>query len=388
LNDTLGHEIGDLLLQEAAKRLGSRVREVDTVARLSSDEFVVMLEKLSQIPEVAAAEAEAVAAGIRSLMGQPYLLAGHDCRSTSSIGVTIFGDQAQGSTEVLQQAEIAMFQAKDVGRNTIRFFAPSLQAAANARAKMEVDLGLAIESGQLVLHYQPQVECGVLIGAEALIRWNHPERGILLPAEFIAVAEDTGLILRLGDWILEAACQQIASWSAGLETIAITISVNISAAQVRRTDFVEQVLDTLDRTTANPKILKLELTESMLLDNVEDVIAKMIRLKHHGLKFSLDDFGTGYSSLNYLKRLPLDQLKIDRAFVKDILEDDRGGAIAETIISLGRALGLSVIAEGVETAAQRDYLAHLGCHAHQGYLAGKPIPPEQFELLLSGLRKA
>jgi EAL domain-containing protein (putative c-di-GMP-specific phosphodiesterase class I) len=279
-----------------------------------------------------------------------------------------------------------MFQAKAAGRNTVRFFAPVLQAAVNARAAMEVDLRLAIQSELFVLYYQPQLEGGVVIGAEALVRWNHPEKGILLPGQFIQLAEETGLIVPLGDWVIEAACRQLASWADSPEMASVTIAVNVSARQVRQADFVEKVRVILNRTAANPKALKLELTESVLVDDVEEVIAKMRKLKLYGLKFSLDDFGTGYSSLSYLGRLPLDELKIDRSFVENLLDDGRGGAIAQTIISLGSAMGLSVIAEGVETEEQRDFLAHLGCDSYQGFLFSAPLPAEQLEMLLSGVR--
>jgi EAL domain-containing protein (putative c-di-GMP-specific phosphodiesterase class I) len=274
-----------------------------------------------------------------------------------------------------------MHQAKAAARNTICFFAPALQTAVNARAQLEDDIRQAIETRQFELYYQPQVERGHLIGAEALLRWNHPTRGLLAPAEFIALAESTGLILPLGDWVLETACQQIAAWANHKETAEISVAVNISGLQLRQPDFVEAVLAVLDRTGANPHKLDLELTESMLVENVEDVVGKMTKLKSHGVRFSVDDFGTGYSSLAYLKRLPLDQLKIDRSFVRDILIDGCSGTIAQTIISLGRAMGLSVIAEGVETEEQRDFLARLGCKAFQGYLCSRPLPLENFMLL-------
>ena len=386
LNDTLGHATGDLLLKEMARRLGTRLRAIDTAARLGGDEFVVMLEDLSEVPELAATQAELVAEAILDKVGQPYWLSGRECRSTSSIGITVFADQQPNLNEVLQQAELAMFQAKAAGRNTVRFFAPVLQAAVNARAAMEVDLRLAIQSELFVLYYQPQLEGGVVIGAEALVRWNHPEKGILLPGQFIQLAEETGLIVPLGDWVIEAACRQLASWADSPEMASVTIAVNVSARQVRQADFVEKVRVILNRTAANPKALKLELTESVLVDDVEEVIAKMRKLKLYGLKFSLDDFGTGYSSLSYLGRLPLDELKIDRSFVENLLDDGRGGAIAQTIISLGSAMGLSVIAEGVETEEQRDFLAHLGCDSYQGFLFSAPLPAEQLEMLLSGVR--
>ena len=387
LNDTLGHKTGDLLLQEVARRLAQIVRDADTVARLGGDEFVVILEDLSQSLEEAAAQAKSVAEKILASICQTYLLAGRECLSTSSIGITLFGDCKDTIDEVLQQADIAMYQAKSVGRNTLRFFAPALQAAINARASMEEDLRQGIGTNQFQLYYQPQVQAGALIGAEALLRWKHPQRGFLPPGDFIPLAEQTGLILPLGDWVLETACRQIAKWAHSKETAHITVAVNISARQLRQPDFVDQVLNVLYRTGANPKNLDLELTESMLVDNIEDVIAKMSALKAHGLRFSLDDFGTGYSSLAYLKRLPLSQLKIDRAFVHDMQIDVTSGAIAQTIISLGRAMGLSVIAEGVETEAQRNFLAEMGCHAFQGFLFSRPLPLEDFQLLLPDIEE-
>ena len=382
LNDTLGHHIGDLLLQEVARRISARIRETDTVARLGGDEFVVLLQDLSDTPEDAAAHARIIAEKIIDTVSQPYLLAGRECRSGSSIGITVFGDPQDSTNEVLQQADIAMYQAKAAGRNTIRFFAPALQAAVNARAVMEEDLRQALQTNDFVLYYQPQVERGLVIGAEALIRWNHRTRGLLSPGEFIPMAEETGLILPLGDWVLSEACKQLAAWAGQKTTSHLTIAVNISARQLLNPEFTQVVLSTLDRTGAPPQKLKLELTESMLVDDIDDVIEKMSALKAHGISFSLDDFGTGYSSLAYLRRLPLDQLKIDQAFVKDILVDASSGAIAQTIISLSRAMGLSVIAEGVETEGQRNYLARIGCHAFQGFLISAPVPLEQFQLLL------
>jgi len=382
LNDSLGHETGDLLLQEVSRRLLLCVREADTVARWGGDEFAVILRDLSGVPEEAAAQAEIVGRKILAAVGKPHLLAGREWHTTCSIGINVFGDQMEAVNEVLPQADIAMDQAKAAGRNAIRFFAPALQAAVNARASMEVDLRRAIKTKQFRLYYQPQVDHGNLVGAEALIRWIHPAHGVVFPDRFIPLAEATGLILPLGKWALEAACEQIAVWSDRRETANLTVAVNISAREFRQPNFVEQVLSALYLTGANPQRLKLELTESMLVDNVEAVIATMTELRSHGLRFSLDDFGTGYSSLAYLRRLPLDQLKIDRSFVRDMLVDATSGAIAQTIISLGRAMGLPVIAEGVETEAQRDFLAGLGCHSFQGYLFSRPIPLQEFELLL------
>jgi diguanylate cyclase (GGDEF)-like protein/PAS domain S-box-containing protein len=386
LNDTLGHPIGDLMLQESARRLTACVRDFDTVARFGGDEFVVILEDLSPIPEIANRQARDVGEKLLATIRTPYLLEGYDCRSSASVGVTLFGAQPDSIDEILKQADIAMYQAKAAGRNTMRFFASALQTAAIARAEMEKDLREAIETSQFRLFYQPQMDGHRMIGAEALIRWAHPRQGILSPDTFIPLAEDSGLVLPLGNWVLHSACLQLALWAAHPQSAAITIAVNISARQLHQPDFVQQVLKALDQTGANPRNLELELTESMLVENVEEVIGKMTTLKEHGLRFSLDDFGTGYSSLSYLKRLPFDQLKIDLSFVRDILMDASSGAIAQTIVSLGKAMNISVIAEGVETVEQRDALSRLGCHLFQGYLFSKPLPLADFEMLAYEIR--
>jgi len=382
LNDTLGHQTGDLLLREVASRLRSCVRATDTVARLGGDEFLIMLEELSQTPEGAKSQVEVVTEKVLASIEQPYTLEGRECCSSASIGITIFGDSRETPNEVMQQADIAMYNAKAAGRNTVRFFAPALQTAVVARAALEDELRHGIKAYQFVLFYQPQVDCNGLIGAEALVRWNHPGRGLLLPVEFISLAEETGLIVPLGNWILESACARIAAWEE--RSVDGSISVNISARQFRQPGFVQNVISSLDYTGASPHRLTLELTESLLLDDVEETIAKMEELKLLGVRFSLDDFGTGYSSLSYLKRLPLDQLKIDRSFVRDLLGDISNNAIAQAVISLGRARGLSIIAEGVETEEQRDCLAKLGCHAYQGFLFGRPLPVEEFQRLWLG----
>jgi diguanylate cyclase (GGDEF)-like protein/PAS domain S-box-containing protein len=379
LNDTLGHQAGNLLLQEVARRLVECVLEADMMARLVGDEFVVMLENLSETAEDAGKQAKSSAEKMLAAIAKPYLIGDRECRCSASIGITIFADGRDGADEVLQQADIAMDHAKADGGNRARFFSPALQTAVNARAAMEADLRRAIDANQFVLCYQPQVEGEHLIGVEALVRWNHPARGLLLPGEFIALAEQTGLILPLGDWVLETACKQIVAWAHRDQPAYVSVAVNISTRQFRQPDFVEKVLAALERSGAEPHNLELELTESMLADNIEEVIAKMTELKSHGLRFSLDDFGTGYSSLAYLKRLPLDLFKIDRSFVQDILMDASSGAIAQTIISLSQAMGLPVIAEGVETEAQRDFLARLGCHSFQGYLISHPLALEDFE---------
>ena len=274
-----------------------------------------------------------------------------------------------------------MYQAKSAGRNAVHFFGPELQATFTERAALETDMRTGLESRQFKLYYQPQVDAaGHLTGAEALVRWMHPTRGLVLPDEFIPLAEKTGLILPLGHHVLETACAQLVAWASHPDTAQLTLAVNVSACQMHQPDFVDQVLSILDYSGANPSKLKLELTESMLLHDIEDTIAKMTRLKYRGVGFSLDDFGTGYSSLSYLKRLPLDQLKIDQSFVRDVMTDPKGAAIARTILSLGQSMGLTVIAEGVETEDQRDFLSQHGCTAYQGYLFGRPGPVE--DLLL------
>ena len=381
LNDTLGHGMGDLLLLEVAQRLATCIREEDTMSRLGGDEFVAVLETLSENMEEAAAQAEAVGRKILSVLNQTYLLVGEEHHSAASIGITLFNDRQDTVEDLLKRADMAMYQAKAAGRNTLRFFNAEMQAAVTERAALEAGLHEAILKEQFLLYYQAQVSGdGQTTGAEVLVRWNHPQRGIVSPAEFITLAEETGLILPLGHWVLNTACTRLALWAKQPEMARLSLAVNVSARQFHRDDFVEQVLAVLERTGADPQRLKLELTESLLISNIEDVIAKMSELKKFGVGFSLDDFGTGYSSLSYLKRLPLDQLKIDQGFVRDILVDPNDAAIAKMIVALSESLGLAVIAEGVETEAQRDFLAHHGCHACQGYLFSRPLPLDEFEV--------
>ncbi|WP_211453183.1 bifunctional diguanylate cyclase/phosphodiesterase [Collimonas antrihumi] len=380
LNDTLGHDQGDLLLLQAAQRLAASVREVDTVARVGGDEFVVVLGSLSESPQEAASQTEAVGEKILAVLSGGYQLDDIEYRCTASIGATLFRGHQTSIDELLKQADLAMYKAKETGRNALRFFDPAMQTVVLARATLEVGLRKAIEDKQFLLHYQAQVvDGGRVTGVEALVRWQHPQRGIVFPADFIPMAEETGLILPLGNWVLETACSQLAAWATRPEMTHLTVAVNISAQQFREPDFVDKVLAVISQTGANPSRLKLELTESLLVDNMQDIIQKMVALKINGVFFSLDDFGTGYSSLAYLKRLPLDQLKIDHSFVRDILFDANDAAIARTILALAKSLGLEVIAEGVETMAQRDFLASAGCHAYQGNYFCRPLPIEGFE---------
>lgn len=382
LNDTLGHDKGDLLLQQVASRLVTCVREGDTVARLGGDEFVVILEGLGENTEEVAAHCRVVGEKIFTALNLPYPLAGHAVRSTPSIGVALFHGPSDSIDELLKQADLAMYQAKTAGRNTLRFFDAAMQAAVSERAVLESDLREALRLQQFVLHYQPQVVGqSQITGAEVLLRWQHPQRGMVSPMDFIPLAEETGLIVPLGYWVVQTACAQLALWALRPETAELGIAVNVSAKQMQQDDFVDQVLAMLRHTGAPPHRLKLELTESVLVADVENTICKMDALKAHGVGFSLDDFGTGYSSLTYLKRLPLDQLKIDQGFVKDILVDPNDAAIARMVIALAESLGLCVIAEGVEQEAQRLFLAHCGCHAYQGYLTAPPLPIADFEAM-------
>jgi diguanylate cyclase (GGDEF)-like protein/PAS domain S-box-containing protein len=386
LNDSLGHDVGDQFLVEVAARMESCIRECDTVARLGGDEFVVILEELDT-GFLAAMQAESVAVKIQGALNQPYLLdltiTGGDLNTrsyqcTSSIGITLFRGHEVAVDELLKRADTAMYQAKSAGRNTLRFFDPQMQAAVSARATLDTDLRAAIAASQFILHYQPQVDgSGRITGAEALVRWQHPRRGLVYPGEFIDQAEDSRLIVPLGRWVLDAACRQLAKWAGEPGREHLDIAVNVSSRQFHQADFVDQVMSVIAATGANPRRLKLELTESLLLQDIDDVVARMTALKAEGINFSLDDFGTGYSSLFHLKRLPLAQLKIDRSFVRDILTDANDAAIARTVIALGQSLGLAVIAEGVETAGQRDFLILHGCHAFQGNLFGMPRGAEE-----------
>ena len=383
LNDTKGHLQGDALLKQVAQRLVMCLRNGDTAARLGSDEFALLLSDLSKSELEAATQAEAVAEKILATLNEPYALDDGAHRSTSSIGITLFGgNPLENGLDALKRGELAMYEAKTAGRNTLRFFDQQMQLDVTRRVALEADLREAVLGRQFLLHYQSQiVGTARITGVEVLLRWQHPTRGLVFPSEFIELAEETGLILLIGQWVLEAACEQLALWATRPELAHLTLSVNVSARQIHQNEFVEQVLAVLSRTGANPKRLKLELTESVLVQDIEGVIAKMSNLKIKGVSFSLDDFGTGYSSISYLKRLPLDQLKIDQGFVRNILTDSNDAAIAKMVVALANSLGLSVIAEGVEMEAQRDFLAGLGCHNYQGYLFSRPLPVHDFEAL-------
>ena len=383
INDSHGHSVGDLILQETARRLKACVREGDTVSRFGGDEFVILLKDLSQNPLDAAAQSEAIGEKILAALNQLYQIDQKEFHNTTSIGITLYKGNLQQADDLLRQADIAMYQAKSAGRNTLRFFDPHMQEAINARSVLEIELRKALELQQFELYYQVQMDyLHYPIGAEALIRWIHPQRGIVPPVQFIPIAEETGLILPMGQWVLETACRQLKLWESDSQTSELVLSINVSAQQFCRDDFVDLVLGAIERFAINPNLLKLELTESLLLDNMEEIIQKMQALSECGIRFSLDDFGTGYSSLQYLKRLPLHQLKIDQSFVRDLAIDASDKAIVDTIISMAHSLRLNVIAEGVETEEQRLYLENAGCTSYQGYLFGKPVPIRDFEALI------
>lgn len=380
LNDTKGHDVGDLLLVEVALRLHGCVRAGDTVARLGGDEFVVMLGSLGVDTEEAVAHAKAAAENIRETLSQPYLLRDFEHHSSCSIGISLFRAHDVSVDDLLKRADTAMYEAKTAGRNTLRFFDPDMQAALEARVILESDLRDAISGQQFNLYYQIQVNAdNHPIGAEALLRWKHPVRGVVMPTEFIPLTERNGLILPLGQWVLETACAQIKTWAANPRTAGLQLAVNVSARQFHQPEFVEQVRAALVKTEADPTRLKLELTESVVLDDINEAVAKMHELKKFGVRFSMDDFGTGYSSLAYLTQLPLDQLKIDQSFVHNIGTKSTDAVIVQTIIGMANILGMEVIAEGVETEAQRAFLEKAGCKSYQGYLFSEPVLLDEFE---------
>jgi len=385
LNDTRGHECGDHLMQQIAIRLRARARESDTVARLGGDEFVVLLEHLSADGREAAVAAERAAEKFLQALQEPFEVGAGSYHAAASIGVTLFGPTTRGVEDLLKEADLAMYRAKALGGQQVHFFDEGMQLDVERRVALEADLRLALERGELVLHYQVQVDDSHRpAGAEALVRWAHPQRGMVSPGAFIPLAERTGLILPLGRWVMQAACAQLARWAREPALQALTLSVNVSVHQLHSPGFVEEVMQALAQSGANPARLKLEVTESAMAQEIEQVISKMKQLKEHGVMFALDDFGTGYSSLSYLKRLPLDELKIDGSFVRDVISDPNDATLVRTIITLSREFRVTVIAEGVETVEQRRFLEDVGCTAFQGYLFGRPQPASLFEQSVMG----
>jgi diguanylate cyclase (GGDEF)-like protein/PAS domain S-box-containing protein len=378
VNDTLGHAVGDELLIQVAARLKSCVRNYDTVARLGGDEFVVILRGQN-----IATDAVIVARKINLHLSQPFLIGARTLRTSASIGIALYPDNAEQIGDLMKNADQAMYFAKAEGGNMFCFFSQAMNQHAHEKLKMENQLYEAIENRELQLYFQIQVDNLFRpLGAEALLRWLHPEWGLVPPIKFISLAEESGLILSIGYWVLDTACAQLKAWQHSALTRDLVLAVNVSAKQFGQEDFVEQVHEIVQRHAIQPALLKLEITESLLLKNVEAVIATMHALKALGIQFSIDDFGTGYSCLQYLKSLPLSQLKIDQSFVRDITSDSSDKAIVCTIIAMAQNLNLNVIAEGVETQEQRSFLMNKGCMHFQGYLFGKPMPIAQFEELV------
>jgi diguanylate cyclase (GGDEF)-like protein/PAS domain S-box-containing protein len=386
LNDSSGHDMGDLLLKEVACRLMGCVRMGDSVARFGGDEFVVLIENLGGDHRTAMEESGAVAVSILEACRAPYVLPHYQFEGTASIGATLFGGAQETVDDLLKRVDLAMYQAKAQGRNTVCFFDPSLETCASARAELLADLKRALLNGEFELHYQPQVDSRrVVTGCEALLRWRHPQRGMVSPGEFIPLAESSGLIVELGYWVLQTACTQLAAWARAPQTAELKVAVNVSIRQFLDPRFVQLVAEALYESGANPRNLKLEITESFMVEKVDETIAKMTAVKALGVTFSMDDFGTGYSSLSQLKRLPLDQLKIDQSFVRDVLTGEKDASIVRTIVALGRSLNLSTLAEGVETEGQRAFLEAEGCHAYQGYLFSPALPAAAFEAFVQRL---
>lgn len=383
LNDTRGHDVGDALLIEVARRLRVCVRAHDTVARQGGDEFVVILSNLTEVAAQAKRHAAVVAEKILASLSRPYDLGGAVWHCTASIGICLMQGRKESMEEILKRADIAMYEAKRAGRNAARFYDPATQEAMQRRIELEAELRSALSENQFSLNFQPQVDIDRrTVGAEVLLRWTHPGQGTISPAEFIPIAEDTDLILPIGEWVLREACRQLSRWSLDSHTQALQLAVNVSARQFRQPDFVEQVKRLIEESGANPRLLKLELTESVVLINIQDTLAKMRAIKAIGVRFAIDDFGTGQSSLAYLTKLSLDQLKIDQAFVADMLDSHTDGVIVQTMIGMAHSLGLDVIAEGVETEEQLAFLSANGCRYYQGYLLGRPVSIAQFNARL------
>ncbi len=392
INDSLGHPVGDTVLKIVTARLEASVRLEDTVARLGGDEFVVLLSGLDGTRAEVSGQVQVLADTLRELLSEPMFLDGHRLQVTPSIGVALIPDHGSTPADLLKRADIALYRAKDSGRNTTQMFHNSMQKTASERLRMETDLRLALSRGEFSVHYQPQVDArgNKIVGAEALVRWQHPQLGAQSPSEFIKVLEDSGLILEVGTWILDEACGAFAQLIAeGLvDPLDFSLCVNISPRQFRQNDFVERVERSLKQHHLPCSLLKLEITEGIVIQNLDDTVAKMRRLKKLGVSFAMDDFGTGYSSLTYLKRLPVDALKIDQSFVRDATHDPNDAEIIRAIVAMARSLNLDVIAEGVETPEQLAFLQKLGCHLFQGYLHSRPLPIEGFRQLMVQNRRA
>lgn len=376
INDIRGQEAGDLALIEVASRIRSTLRDTDTVCRLSADEFVLVLEDMGKSEDKASTRAEQVVEKIRLEIERPYRPgsgSGQALIMHSSAGIAVFRGSALGADELMRQADLALCQAKEAGRNAVRFFNPMMQLAMEVKAELEANLRIALEEKQFVLHYQPQVDAnGRTLGFEALIRWHHPTRGLVSPMSFIPVAEETGMIIPIGRWVIQQSCRQLRQWASDRDKQHLQISINVSARQFRHPDFVGDLIACTTEEGINPRLIKIEVTETVMMEHLEEVVARMQVLREHGVRFALDDFGTGYSSLSYVKQLPLDLIKIDKSFVRDVVSDPSDAAIVRAIIAMGESLNIDVLAEGVETRSQMEFLLQSGCRQFQGYLFGRP----------------
>jgi len=380
INDSLGHPVGDKLLQQVAERIGSQLRKEDLAARLGGDEFIILLSEISDSADSAARNVEVFIHKLRSSLAQPYSIDGHTLYISPSIGITIFPEGGDTVDDILKHADVAMYRAKELGRNTYQFYLPSMQETANQRLLLEKDLRVAVADEQIEVYYQPQVDsAGLVVGAEALVRWNHEQQGFISPVEFIPVAEETGLIFPIGAHVLRTACRLIRQLvDSGVAQHLKSIAVNVSAKQFMQHDFTAQIREVISSEGVPASSIELEITEGVLLNDIDDAVSKMTELREFGIRFSIDDFGTGYSSLSYLTRLPLDKLKIDQSFVRNITSDPADAAIVETIIAMTRHLGIDVIAEGVEREEELNFLQENGCRLYQGYYFSKPVPEDEF----------
>jgi len=382
LNDTKGHHIGDELLKQVAFRIQSLLKDGDTLARIGGDEFVVLLEGVSFDGEETVLQSEQFALSVKHCINQPYTLLGYEHTCSPSIGIVLFNGQDKSKETLLKQADIAMYHAKKLGRNRVCQYDPAMQESVEHKTLMESELKAALSKQEFVLFYQPQIDAnGTIIGVEALVRWNHPTKGLIPPNLFIPLAEETGDIIALGAWVLREACRQLFLWLEKYPNLFLHVAINVSAKQFQEASFYDTVSSIVHEMHVPSASITLELTESLILENVHEVIAKIEALRSLGVRFSLDDFGTGYSSLSYLKRLPLDELKIDQSFVRDINHDNNDAMIVKTIIEMAQNFDLDVIAEGVENEEQLMYLKENGCPLFQGYFFGKPMPPEEIERL-------
>ena len=381
LNDTLGHNEGDQLLLQVSQRLVEAVRDGDTVARLGGDEFLILVQELNEDDLVAGQQAKNIAEKILKTLNIPYKLKNQEFTISASIGISLYQDHHESIDEMMIRSDLAMYQAKSAGRNTYRFFNPGMQEEIKNRIELENELRTALENEEFRLFYQPKVDPnGCILGYEALIRWQHPTKGLLLPGSFIEISEESGIIKEIGQWVVLKACQKLAIWQSSEKTKHLSIAVNISEQQLNQEHFVETIYKEVGASSCDPKSLQLEITESMLMTNIEESISKITQLKNLGITFAIDDFETGYSSLNYLKKLPIDSVKIDRSFINEMLTDSHDNAIVNSVIALSKTLGLTAIAEGVETPEQKEYLIELGCSVLQGFLFDKPKPVAELGL--------